>query len=75
MPLVTGLTLCQTKEGKTTIEPFGKISLQVMILFFLFGAKFLKSNSNSPPSYSLKSDKLTVTDNFLIFPFCGPSCS
>ena len=33
----------------------------------------LKSNSNSPPLYSFGSVNVTVTDNFLTFPFVGPS--
>ena len=72
-PLVIGLTLCHTKEGNTTKEPFGNISVQVLMLGFLSGSKFLKSNSNSPPLYSFGSVKLTVTDSFLILPFVGPS--
>ena len=51
-PLVTGLTLCQTKEGNTTKEPLGNISVQLLKLGFLSGSKFLRSNSSSPPLYS-----------------------
>ena len=64
MPEVTGFTLCHTKEGKTTTDPFGLISLHNRGWFEPLSV-FLKSNSKSPPSYSVSSDKLTVTDNFL----------
>ena len=67
-PFLTGQTLCHTKDGKTITEPFGNISLHFLILGFLSGSKFLKSNSNSPPLYSFGSDKETVTDYFLILP-------
>ena len=72
-PLVTGLTRCHTKLGNTTRLPLGNISVQVLILGFLSGSSFLKSNSNSPPLYSFGSVNVTVTDNFLTFPFVGPS--
>jgi len=72
-PLFTGHTLCHTNEGKTTKLPLGNISVHFLILGFLSGSKFLKSNSNSPPLYSFGSDNDTVTDNFLILPFDG-SC-
>ena len=72
-PFVTGLTRCHTKDGNTTNEPFGNISVHVLILGFLSGSSFLKSNSNSPPLYSFGSVSVTVTDSFLIFHFVGPS--
>ena len=67
VPEVTGFTLCHTKEGNTTMDPFGLISLHTWG-WFEPSSEHLKSNSKSPPSYSVSSDKLNVTDNFLIFP-------
>ena len=72
MPFVTGFTLCQICEGKTTIDPCGFISLQVIILSDL-SLKFLRSNSRSPPTYLFSSVKETITDSFQINPFKGPS--
>jgi hypothetical protein len=70
-PLFTGHTLCQTKDGNTTKEPLGNISLHFITFLFLSGSQFLRSNSNSPPLYSFGSDNVTVTDSFLILPFDG----
>jgi len=72
VPFVTGFTLCQTCEGKTTIDPCGFISLQVIILSDLL-VRFLRLNSRSPPTYLFSSVKETITDSFLINPFKGPS--
>ena len=59
------------KRRNTTRDPFGNISLHFTGLLGLSGSLFLKSNSNSPPLYSFGSDKVTVTDNFLILPCDG----
>ena len=75
VPFLIGHTLCHTNPGNTTKDPLGNISLHFLTFLFLSGSKFLKSNSNSPPLYSFGSDKVKVTDIFLIYPLEGsPAC-
>src|SRR6056300_1564779 len=71
VPFVTGFTLCHTWEGKVTTVPFFCNSLQCLKLLTclsLSKSEFLKSNSTSPPSYSVASFKDIMVESFLILP-------
>ena len=66
-PLVTGVTLCIIKEGKTNTNPASLLAVGK-------GPSILPplNISKSPPSYSSGSDNCTVIEIFLLDNYPGP---
>jgi len=61
-----GLTRCNIKEGKKTIDPCSLISVQTFV-FDLGEPTAGKQNSSSPPLYFSGLDKVRVREILRIF--------